>query len=444
MKMKKCKNLAFTLIMVACFSGVQVFGQQVDSVKLSVNELQKAVDVLKKIKITGWVQAQFQIAESKGADNLDGGAFGTYSNTRFMIRRGRVKFTYSQKLTQYVLQINATERGVNLVEIFAKVTDPWTKSFSLTAGVMNRPFGFEIEQSSAVRETPERSRYSQTLMPNERDLGAKLTYEPIKGKPLYGLKIDGGFYNGQGIAVPGTSSATGAFVNDGVNEFDFIKDFIGRISYYRNSKNEKYRYGIGASHYNGGIISQSNVVYDHFTTGADGIIYAAADTLNGQTFEGKAATRRYYGTEFFVSAKSGLGTTTLRGEYIFGKQPGVNDNTRSASSLPAKKATYLRKFDGAYIYFIQRFGESKHELAIKYEWYDPNSKIAGSEIKSVNSMTKAEVKFNALGLGYNYYYDENVKFMFYYNIVTNENTQVTGYNKDLQDDIFTLRMQYRF
>jgi hypothetical protein len=444
MKMAKNKILAFTLIIVACFLGMQAFGQQIDSVKLSVNELQKTVDALKKIKITGWVQSQFQWAESKGADNLDGGAFGTYSNTRFMIRRGRVKFTYSQKLSQYVLQINATERGVNLVEIFAKVTDPWTKSLSLTAGVMNRPFGFEIEQSSAVRETPERSRYSQTLMPNERDLGAKLTYEPVKGKSLYGLKIDAGFYNGQGIAVPGTSSATGPFVNDGVNEFDFIKDFIGRISYYRNSKNEKYRYGIGASHYNGGTISQSNVVFDHFATGVNGITYAAADTLNGQTFTGKSAQRKYYGAEFFVSAKSRLGTTTLRGEYIFGTQPGVSDNSRSASTLPAKKATYLRKFDGAYFYFIQRFGESKHELAVKYEWYDPNSKIGGSDLKSTNGMTKGEVKFNALGLGYNYYYDENVKFMFYYNIVTNENTQITGYGKDLKDDIFTLRMQYRF
>jgi len=433
-----------TILMLIGFISTASIAQQNDSLKQSVAELKKEVENLKKLKVSGWVQAQFQWAESKGADNFDGGTFAPNSNNRFMIRRGRVKFTYTQKLSQYVFQINGTERGLNLVEIYAKITEPWSKTVSLTAGVMNRPFGFEIEQSSSVRETPERSRYTQILMPNERDLGAKLTYEPGKDHSLYGLKVDAGFYNGQGIAVPGTSSSTGLFVNDGVNEFDYIKDFIGRLSYYKNSKDEKKRYGIGVSHYNGGIIQQSNVVYNEIVSGPNGLSWAAADTLDGTTFKGKSAPRKYFGTEFFFSTKSAIGATTIRGEYIFGTQPGTNDNTRSASFLPLKKEVYLRKFDGAYAYLIQRLGHSKHELAIKYEWYDPNSQLSGMELKSLNGMTKADVKFSALGFGYNYYYDENVKFMFYYNMVTNEKTQVSGYEMDLKDDIFTLRMQYRF
>jgi hypothetical protein len=361
-----------------------------------------------------------------------------------MIRRGRIKFTYSQNLTQYVLQINATERGVNLVEIFARVTDPWTKSISLVAGVMNRPFGFEIDQSSAVRESPERSRYTQILMPNERDLGAKIVYEPLKNSKLSGLRLDAGFYNGQGIAVPGTSSANGAFVNDGVNEFDYIKDFIGRLSYYKSTKNEKQRYGIGFSHYHGGIVNRSNIYYDHFINGPNGIQYAAADTLNGQSFNGKSAPRKYYGSEIFFSTKSPLGTTTIRGEYIFGTQPGIDNSSRSASSLPSQKAAYIRKFDGAYAYLIQRLGQSKHEILLKYEWYDPNRDLSGNKIQTINGMKGAEVKFTAIGLGYNYYYDENVKFMFHYNMLTNEKTGITGFTSDLKDNILTFRMQYRF
>jgi hypothetical protein len=436
---------------ITCFALSLIFliqirsnAQSNDSLATKVNELNKSLEDLKKLKITGWVQAQFQWAQTKGADNLDGGAFAPNSDTRFMIRRGRVKFTYTQKLSQYVLQLNGTERGVNLVEIYARVTEPWTKTVSLTAGVMNRPFGFEIEQSSSVRETPERSRYTQILMPNERDLGAKITYEPGKDHKLYGLRLDAGFYNGQGIAVPGTSSSTGLFVNDGVNEFDGFKDFIGRLSYYRNSKDARYRYGIGISHYNGGVLQQNNVVYDHLENGTNGYYYAVADTTQGQVLKGLPATRKYFGTELFVSAKSSIGTTTIRGEYIFGTQPGVYDNSRSPSSLPVQKSTYLRKFNGSYAYFIQRIGQTKHELAIKYEWYDPNSQLQGDELKSSNNMSKAEVKFSALGLGYNYYYDENVKFMFYYNIVTNESTQINGYTSDLKDNIATIRMQYRF
>jgi hypothetical protein len=439
--MLKIKNLPFVLgLAFATICGNPLKAQtSFDSLKNSVSEMNKAVETLKKIKITGWVQAQYQVAESKGAANFDGGAFSPYSDSRFMIRRGRVKFTYTQKLSQFVMQINGTERGINLVEIYGKVTDPWTKTLSLTVGVMNRPFGFEFDQSSAVRESPERSRYTQILMPNERDMGAKITYEPLKESKLYGLKLDAGFYNGQGIAVPGTTSN-----NNGVNEFDFGKDFIGRLSYYRNSKDEKYRYGVGMSHYNGGIVNQTNTVYDHLINGANGYVWEANNS--GSSFGGLTSSRKYFGAEYFISAKSRLGTTTLRGEYISGTQPGYIDTNGSPGALPATpKDTYLRDFDGSYTYLIHRIGKTKHEFVVKYEWYDPNTKLKADDIESTNNkMTSAEIKYTALGIGYNYYYDENVKFMFYYNSVSNENTRVTGYTTDLKDNILTLRMQYRF
>jgi hypothetical protein len=430
-------------MLIATFSGLQLQAQsQTDSLKQAVSEINKTVEVLKRIKVTGWVQAQYQWAEEKGAANFDGGNFSKYSDQRFMIRRGRVKFTYTHNLSQFVLQLNGSERGVNLVEIFAKVTDPWTKSFSLQAGVMNRPFGFEIEQSSQLRESPERSRYTQILMPNERDLGAKIIFEPGKDKKWYGFRIDAGFYNGQGIAVPGTSSVIGPYVNDGVNEFDGIKDFIGRIFYYKNSKDEKYRYGIGMSHYNGGIANSTNIFYE-----LDGNSYVAADTTS-QSFIGKSAKRKYTGAELFFSVKSVLGKTTVRGEYIYGTQPGLKDDSRSLAALPlnayAKRATYMRDFNGSYAYLIQRIGQTKHELVLKYEWYDPNTKIKGTDLNSANGIGAGDVKYTALGMGYNYYYDEHILFMFHYNQVKNEKTNVSGYTKDLGDNIFTIRMQYRF
>ena len=437
---QKSRTLSIAIFMAIIFSATSGHAQtQADSLKQSVSELTKAVDALKRIKVTGWVQAQYQWAEAKGAANFDGGDFAKDSDQRFLIRRGRVKVTYNGKLSQFVFQLNGSERGVSLVEIFGKVTDPWTKSWSLTAGVMNRPFGFEIDQTSQLRESPERSRYTQILLPNERDLGAKITYEAGKDKKFYGLRLDAGFYNGQGIAVPGTSSAVGTTVNDGVNEFDSFKDFIGRLSYYKNSNDEKYRYGIGVSHYNGGIINTTNKYFE-----IEGNAYAAADTSN-QTFVGKSASRKYFGGEVFFSAKSPLGKTTVRGEYVSGTQPGIDNNSRSASVLPNKNGTYFREFSGAYAYLIQRLGHSKHELVAKYEWYDPNTKLAGGELSSSNAgISRADVKYTALGLGYNYYYDENILFMFHYNMVTNEKTNITGYTTDLKDNIFTLRMQYRF
>ncbi len=412
-----------------------------DSLNKSIQQLNKEVQSAQKLKVTGWLQAQYQWTESNGAKTFDGGDFLSNSNNRFVIRRGRVKFTYSQKLTQYVLQINASERGVNLVDFYGVIKDPWKHQFALTVGVMNRPFGYEIQQSSANRETPERSRFTQVLLPNERDLGAMLTFQPTKGKKMFGLKVDAGFFNGTGIAVPGTTSLNGA----GVADFDKFKDFMAHAVYQRATKSTKINYGFGGSYYNGGFVMQSNKLYNSFSVNNLGLqTWMAADT-SSNTFKGKRAERTYYDVEFQVSIDNKFGKTSLRSEYIFGTQTGTINNSKSPSSLPTDVVAYARNFDGFYTYFIQRIGKSKHEIALKYEWYDPNTKLAANDFDTGTTMKDAELKYTMLGIGYNYYFDENVKFMFYYNFVQNETAKgIAGFNKDLKDDVFTIRMQYRF
>jgi phosphate-selective porin len=59
-------------------------------------------------------------------------------------------------------------------------------------------------------------------------------------------------------------------------------------------------------------------------------------------------------------------------------------------------------------------------------------------------MKSGEIKYTMLGVGYNLYLTQNVKFMFYYNMVTNETVKISGYTRDLKDNIFTARLQYRF
>ena len=433
-------NFVKLLTISACFLGIANVNGQNDSLSKKIDHVAKDVEILKNLKITGWVQAQYQWASRDGAKNYDGGDFGAYSSNRFMIRRGRVKFTYNQKLTQFVMQLNGTERGINLVEIYGVIRDPWTKSFALTAGVMNRPFGFEIQQSSAVRETPERSRFVQVLLPNERDLGAMLTYQPVKGSKLFGLKVDAGFYNGTGISVPGTS-----LNGPGVVDFDDYKDFISRIYYNRTTKSEKITFGIGTSYYNGGFIRQNNVLDDEIRTDAAGIKYWASHDTTTSGFKGTKAPRIYYDVEAQFSINTKLGKTTLRGEYIFGQQSGTQKVSNSPRTLPSETSSYLRNFDGAYAYLIQRIGKTKHEIALKYEWYDPNTDLSSKDFVVGTTMKDAEIRYDMLGVGYSYYWDENVKFMLYYNMVRNEHAAgISGYNVDVKDDIFTVRVQYRF
>src|SRR4051812_45088210 len=46
------------------------------------------------IKIGGYIQPQFQLAQEKGKKIFDGGVFPANVNNRFMLRRGRIRFEY--------------------------------------------------------------------------------------------------------------------------------------------------------------------------------------------------------------------------------------------------------------------------------------------------------------------------------------------------------------
>ena len=73
--------------------------------------------------------------------------------------------------------------------------------------------------------------------------------------------------------------------------------------------------------------------------------------------------------------------------------------------------------------------------------FDPNTKLTAEKISALSSFSKAELKYNMMGFGYNIYLNDNVKIMLYYNHVLNEST--TKYS-DFLDDIFTAKVQYRF
>jgi hypothetical protein len=138
---------------------------------------------------------------------------------------------------------------------------------------------------------------------------------------------------------------------------------------------------------------------------------------------------------------------------VTGTQSGYSSTSASPFFLPIPSATspntadvYVRSFNGMYAYFIQRIAKTKHEISVKYEWYDPNTKVKGNDIagSTSNALSSADIKYTQLGFTYLYYFDANVKFMANYNIITNESTKLAGYTKDLKDNVLTLRVQYRF
>jgi phosphate-selective porin len=429
------------LCMLLLFSATLAKAQEAepDTLRATVAKMASDLDILKKIKVTGYIQPQFQWADSMGQAGYGGGNFNSGVDKRFQLREARLKVTYDNVVTQGVFQIDVTERGVSIKDMYLRVTDPWTNWVQLKVGMFDRPFGFEIGYSSSLRETPDRARMSQIIFPGERDLGATIALQGPKGGNWNWLRLEGGMFNGTG--APGVSgSATG-----NTSDFDKKKDFIGRISATRTTRNEKIKYAIGASIYDGGWRADNDTAFHIATdsTGAEGFI---VDDNKKQ--KGSFTKRQYIGGDVQISIEWVAGITTLRGEFIQGKQPGTSSSTGSPA-LAVTSPVYKREFNGAYFYFIHDIAGTPLELVAKYDWYDPNTDAKGDDIgKSVaggKSFGTADLKYSTLGVGLAYHLDANVKFTAYYDMVTNETSaNLKGYNNDLEDNLFTLRAQYKF
>jgi hypothetical protein len=302
---------------------------------------------------------------------------------------------------------------------------------SVKGGVYDRPFGYEISYSSARRESAEHSRIVQTLFPDERDLGAMFTIQAPKTSPWNVLKLEAGLFAGNSV----------------YQETDSKKDFIGHLSYSKSIASNM-KIGLGASLYSGLMAQTDTNVY---------VMNNGAFKRNIGTSPNGFAQRQYYGFDGQFSASSVLGLTTFLCEYIIAEQPGRSDNTGSPKSglIPGKDAanvdiaagtpTYIRNMAGGYVYFIQDIAQTKHSIVVKYDWYDPNTKIKGDKVGVAGSKTgKADMAYTTLGFGYLYRMNNNVRIMAYYDMISNEETKFKGFFKDVNDNLVTVRVQYKF
>lgn len=287
-------------------------------------ELKNVVDALNRLKVTGYIQAQY-VNDEASANELSGPA-ATRNRDQFSIRRGRVKFTYQFSPTsRFVIQPDITTSGVVLKDGYVELTEPWTSwKHTLTAGQFNWPFGFEIMYSSSLREVPERSRVVRTLFPGERDRGLMLSGLGLADKFRYQVAI-----------VNGTGT-TQSF------DFNKRKDFVGRAGYSFGPVD------VGASLYRGS---------DLVTT---------ASNSRGIEFDKERS-----GIDVqWITPIQGLG---IRGEYIKGKQ------------APAAGSTRTRSFDvdGWYLYAIQNIG-TRHQFIVRVDEYDPDNDVSNNAVLTVN------------------------------------------------------------
>ncbi|MBS1742567.1 MAG: porin [Bacteroidetes bacterium] len=388
-----------------------------------------------KLKISGYVQPEFQLAASKGTKSFNGGDFAANVNNRFTLRRGRMRFDYVHfaegkgPSVQFVFQFDGSERGFFARDFWGRVMENQFQLFSFTMGLFARPFSYELNLGSGDRESPERGRMSQLLMKTERDLGAMISFEPRnKDHVLRYLKIDAGLFNGPGL------SATA--------DFDSHKDFISRIGLKPFPISKNIIFSFAGSWLNGGFLQNTKYVYTIANVQGNKTFIVDSSITN----KGKIAPRKYYGIDAQLKMKHSWGFTELRAEFITGKQTASENSSETPGALfNNTEGYYIRKFNGAYFYFLQHLVNTKHQLAIKYDWFDPNTAVKGKDIgKNGTNINATNIRYNTLGLGYIYYATENLKFVLWYERITNEKTQLTGYTTDVKDDMFTCRLQFKF
>ena len=220
--------------------------QRITALEEQSETLDKLVKGLSKFKASAYIQGQYQYGEEDASlkvgdknENADAGF------NRIGIRRGRIKFEYNDGIGTGAVQIEVNDKGVSYRDLYIGVKDPWTKRSSLTVGVFNRPFGYEIPYSTSNLESPERATIIQDFFPDERDLGAMLTLQPVKESKFYFLKLEAGLFAGNSIN----------------KETDSRKDFIGRLG-AEKTIGDYAQWGLGVSYYKGSVYNPTTTAYE--------------------------------------------------------------------------------------------------------------------------------------------------------------------------------------
>jgi hypothetical protein len=410
----------------------------------SVGALENSVRILQKLKVSGYIQTQYQNAEV-AADGINfklanrANAIDVREEQNFGrlgVRRGRIKFTYVDGLFEGVFQPDITERGVAFKDAYFQVKDPWTQINILRAGIFDRPFGHEITYSSSRRESPERSRIFQTLFPDERDLGVMLVLRPPMSSPLNILRLDAGLFSGNGIRA----------------QFQNKMDFIGRLSVTQPFGITAVISG-GVSAYLGNQLQNNSQIFvmqnNHFVLDSD-------DPKN----IGKYAKRQYFGADAQFSVFTPAGQTVLRAEYITGKHAGTAFNLSAVPTTPC----FMRNISGGYVLFAQDFGTAPLTAILKYDWYNPNTDVSGDkiaeEVNGVSTTGANDIQMTSAAVGLLWRIAPQLRLTAYYDMVSHEKTKNIenvkttesnkewissyGYAEKRPMNVFTLRLQYSF
>ncbi len=285
------------------------------------------VSRIDKIRISGYVQARYQSFEKTSEADIPAVAPNAARPPvvdTFAVRRARL--VLAARPTDHVgvrLQLDAgSGSNRNTVEL----KDAWVDYYltgnpatglTATIGQLKAPFGFEVVQSSSVRETPERARVSRFFFPDERDRGAKLA-SANGGSYFWEVGVFNGILFGDRTVTSG---------EDDNNE----KDIVGRIrgTFLNGRVDAGLSFDFGATNRTAAFRDET---------------LAPGQVINGQfPVENQ---KRVFGADLQAFVTDSL---IFRGEVMFGRALGTNASGYILTG----------------IYNVDK----KNQLVVKYDWF---------------------------------------------------------------------------
>ena len=397
------KNLVILLALIICTFSLIVAAddqeetatqEKIAEIKDQVNGLSETlaavvtdVDKMKKLKISGYIQAQYEKHEDseEGVDSI-----GTQLNLdNFLIRRGRLKVEYdATSRSKYVLHIDAAKDKVSLKDAYVELKA--SNYFKTTFGQFKWPFGYEVLQSSSEREMPERAKVIRELFPGERDRGIKFSGDIKKFNYQVGL------YNGTGI-----DDKTFTWQDPDKN-----KDIVGRLGL------DLGKISFGLSSYSGQELVPGKAATPGSTTWYDADGDGSIDEGEYTTTAPKAATpaveydKERIGTDIqWYYSLPVIGGGALKFEFVEGKSRG-------------------KDVDGWWGLFVQSLG-NRNSFAFRVDSWDPNKDVDDDELMTYTP-------------AWLFYWDAHLKFTLAYEMPKEKGSS----KKD--NNAYTFRLQYKF
>jgi len=394
--------------------------EKIDSLELKVAGLeetgaasQAAIASASKLKFSGFVQGRYEYHQ----DAINGVTYSssgtpTVTNTdRFMVRHAYLTTQYKGTNAEYVMQLDANNKdGIAFKDVYAAFVETWTPlNMKLSVGQFKYPFGYELLQSDAEREMPERATIEKFFFDGERDRGARLqgSYD---------------FFNFSVALVNGTvfdGSKNLAANKDPVpygsadpNEF---KDWVGRLGVDFGDI-----VGGVSGYYGKGLYVKPPVAATSSAPAVDAIPDSRTKYRVGADVQG------------YVDIP-GVGGLALKGELIYGK-----DTARQFHGYPVDPCKTSATW-GFILTAVQNISNDFGVIA-RFDGKDTLASSISDDQKCKDIKTAAGTdRVLTLGGGFLYYASANVKATFTY-----EHPMEQSGAKQLDNDFAMAQLQARF